>query len=533
MAIIGNNFSEFNTVTKIPHPFQIDAVAKALDLAGQGESSVISAPVGSGKSLMAAMLARAFVQDYRRVLVLAHRKELIEQNAAEIEGFGVRCGIVSAGLERFDSRCLCTVASVQTLVNRSIDPVDLIVIDEAHRTPWAHKANSQYARVIARHPGAALIGLSGTPFRTSGGEIYGVESWKWFKRLSANIPMLDLMRDGYLCRPVSVPEKSILDDSLLAVSRATGDYTEASMKAARAGDVRWAVLDAVDKMDSRRSIIVFSSDIEACEEIGAILREAGESVAIVHSEMEDSRDEAVISFKACRSRWLVTRDIALEGFNHPATDGIVWLRPTQSPIVWIQGNGRGIRTAEGKENCLVLDYVGNIRRNGAIDDPAYQYAPRICEKCATNNPPSQKHCIGCGAALFQQAANSVREVEEKIEAPLALATSGGLLSDESKKRSWLMVLDMQIRVSRNGKGTIIVEFSAQDEQNRAVRFPVFFSPNSQHSWAKRHAENFLGDVCGGDWKAAGISNERLKVPQRILAAQAKGFWNIREWRFAD
>jgi superfamily II DNA or RNA helicase len=517
---------------KIPHKFQVDAVEAALEFARCDINSVIAAPVGSGKSLMAGMCAQHYARQYNRVLVLAHRKELVQQNAAEIEEIGLRCGIVSAGIGRFNSSHLCTVASVQTLANRSIELCDLIVIDECHRMQWAHRKNSQYAKVIGAHPGAALIGLSGTPFRTSGGDIYGSEPWKWFSRLAANIPMLELMEQGYLCRPTSVPADSIIDESRLEISRSTGDYTEASMREARAGNLRWAVLDAIDKMNGRQSIIVFASDIAECEEIGELLREAGESVAVVHSQMEDDRDGAVAAFKRFAARWLVTRDIALEGFNHPATDGIVWLRPTQSIIVWIQGNGRGIRIWPGKLDCLVLDYVGNIQRNGAIDDPDYQYWPRICEKCEAKNPPNQRHCIACGHCLIEQKEEAGGVLAESIEAPLELAVGGGLLSDE-RKNSWLDVLEMGISLSKNGKGTIIARIVAEDPGGKIFSFQVFFSPKSEHSWARKQAHEFLDLIYPGQGESGILAQASPRVPARVMAKKSNDFWRISRYQYDD
>lgn len=175
-----------------------------------------------------------------------------------------------------------------------------------------------------------------------------------------------------------------------------------------------ALKEAAESAHDRSHWLVFASGVEHAEHITDMLNDMGVPAVAIHSKMGNAqRDQAILDFKAGKYRAAVNNNVLTTGFDFPAIDCIVVLRPTASTVLWVQMLGRGTRPspATGKENCLVLDFAGNTRRLGPINDPVIPRkkgqkggeAPvKICGSCATYNHASARHCAFCGAEFTFQ-----------------------------------------------------------------------------------------------------------------------------------
>ena len=357
-----------------------------------------SLPTGSGKSHVIAELCRKALQEFpgTRVLVVAHVKELLEQNAEKIRLHwpGAPVGIYCAGLRsrRVDA---ITVASIQSIydIGDRLGAFDLIIVDEAHRIP--HGASGMYHTLFRSQPDAKIVGLTATPYRLGGGLIHKGDD-ALFDALVCEVLTGDLVKQGHLApiraRPGS--KQADLDD----VHTRNGDFVADEMAEAFDQDQLTAavVQDVLKHAAGRKSIMVFCCSIEHCHHVAASLRAAGEaSVRVVTGETHSwERAETIAAFKSGACRILVNCDVLTTGFDAPNTDCIVLLRGTKSPGLYVQIIGRGLRKAEGKVDCLLLDYGGNVERHGPIDSVT---AKRVE---ANGQPPPMKTCPNCGSYIL-------------------------------------------------------------------------------------------------------------------------------------
>jgi DNA repair protein RadD len=353
-----------------------------------------SLPTGSGKSHIIAELSRKALQEYpgTRVLVLAHVKELLEQNAEKIRLHwpGAPVGVYCAGLRsrQVDS---ITVASIQSIYARGSDLgyFDLIIVDEAHRIP--HGASGMYHTLFRSQPDAKIVGLTATPYRLGGGLIHKGDD-ALFDALVCEIKTGDLVAQGYLSPIRARPGSKQAD--LSDVHTRGGEYVADEMADAfdQEALTTAVVQDILMHATGRKSLMVFCCSIAHCHHVAGALRTAGErSVRVVTGDTPAwERAETISDFKAGACRVLVNCDVLTTGFDAPNTDCIVLLRATKSPGLYVQIIGRGLRKADGKTDCLLLDYGRNVERHGPIDSVC---ADRVDTEAG---PPPQKICPTCG-----------------------------------------------------------------------------------------------------------------------------------------
>lgn len=399
-------------------PYQresLDALWKAWET-GAVTHPLIVLPTGAGKSLtMAELCTRALDWPNTRILVLAHRAELVQQNATAIERqTGLQCGVFSAGLGSRNTEFPVTVASIQSIWKRApeLDPFDLIIIDEAHRIPPT--GTTRYRRFLAetalQNPEVRFIGFTATPFRMGTGRLDKGDD-ALFDRIVYEAQVGDLIRDGYLSEVVSKGGITRIDTT--GVKIRGGEYVPGEL--ARAADdpdvTKAAVAEIVELGADRKGWIVFAAGIKHAEHILAEVRSHGIASELVTGETPAHERAHIISrFKGRQIRCLVSVEVFLEGFDAPHIDLIGMLRPTKSPVLYIQAVGRGLRKAPGKENCLLLDYAGVVAEMGPIDqvqireprkkgedEPPPGIAPaKECPDCRLFVMASARTCPGCG-----------------------------------------------------------------------------------------------------------------------------------------
>ncbi|MCK7550975.1 DEAD/DEAH box helicase [Marinobacter goseongensis] len=384
-------------------PYQQEAVEATLNHFRQSdESAVIVLPTGAGKSLVIAELARLA---RRRILVLTHVKELVEQNHAKYQSYGLTGGIFAAGLKRKESRHQVTFASVQSVsanLDQFRDEYSLVIIDECHRV--SGEDTSQYQRIIEllrrQNDSLKVLGLTATPYRLAMGWIYRYhyrgfvrsEEDKPFQHCIFELPLSYMINRGYLTRPELVNAAvAQYDFSALAQDR-FGEYTERDVNQllGKHQRVTRAIIEQVMELAAeRKGVMIFAATVDHAREITGYLPEDETALVTGATDLKD-RDSLIRRFKQRQLKYLVNVSVLTTGFDAPHVDFIAILRPTQSVSLYQQIVGRGLRLDEGKPDCLVIDYAGN---------PMNLHHPEVGEpKPNPDSEPVQVFCPGCGFA---------------------------------------------------------------------------------------------------------------------------------------
>jgi len=353
-------------------PYQQDAVNATLHYFRRFSSpAVLALSTGAGKSLIIAELARIAKG---RVLVLAHVKELVEQNHAKYESYGVEASIFSAGLGRKETTEQVVFASVQSIVNNLdlfTDAFSLLVIDECHRVPM--QGDSSYQKVINHlqsiNPNLKILGLTATPYRLGLGWIYQYhtrgqvrsEEPRFFRDCIFDLPIRFLLDEQFLTEP-KVMDMAVLSYDFSQISPAnTGNYREADLnkvieKSGRATPeiIKSVIAHATD----RQGVMIFASTVKHAQEILGYLENESAALIIGDTASKD-RDQIIQDFKNKKIKYLVNVSVLTTGFDAPHVDLIAILRPTESISLYQQIVGRGLRLSEGKKDCLVMEFAGN------------------------------------------------------------------------------------------------------------------------------------------------------------------------------
>ncbi|MBE5189164.1 DEAD/DEAH box helicase [Vibrio parahaemolyticus] len=385
-------------------PYQADSVKAVIHYFRKHSTpAVIVLPTGAGKSLVIAELARLAKG---RVLVLAHVKELVEQNHAKYEGYGLKGAIFSAGLGRKETDQQVVFASVQSVV-RNLDSFknqfSLLVIDECHRVP--DDKNSSYQKVITHlrelNPGIKVLGLTATPYRLGMGWIYQyhtrgqvrTEESRFFRDCIFELPIRYLLDENFLT-PARMMDAPVLSYDFSQLKPAnTGRYKEAEMdmvidKAKRA--TPQIVEQIIQYARERKGVMIFAATVRHAQEIHGLLPE-GETAIVIGDTPTPERDAIIQAFKNREIKYLVNVSVLTTGFDAPHVDLIAILRPTESVSLYQQIVGRGLRLSEGKNECLVLDYAGNSYDlyQPEVGDPKPDSTSEIitipCPACGFNN----------------------------------------------------------------------------------------------------------------------------------------------------
>lgn len=410
--------------------YQRDAVDAAMESWEKGFSPVVVLPTGAGKSPLQGELARFAKERKKSILFLAHRAELIRQNAEACVQFGVSPAIYSAslGMRRMGGCVVAQMQSFARIAKRSA--FDFLVIDEAHLVP--HKEGTQYRKIIdalkTNNANLRILGLTATPYRLQGGPITAGEG-KIFDHVCFEAPVLRLVQEGYLSPVVTRATESINLDGVRTVG---GEY-DAREQEARAMDPHLTarvVGDVTDALVSRRCALVYGVSVAHAEHLRDAMRAAGHTSECVTGETPN-RESIIDRFKSGAIRVLVSCDVLTTGFNHPPTDIIALVRATQSTSLYVQIIGRGMRVADGKRDCLVLDYGKNIERHGPIDEvrvkpkkkkaEGEQSAPtKICQHCYGEIHAACRVCPFCD--MEQPAPEKPKAMSTKASKLAILST---------------------------------------------------------------------------------------------------------------
>ena len=387
-------------------PYQQEAVDATLNhFRKSDESAVIVLPTGAGKSLVIAELARLA---RRKILVLTHVKELVEQNHAKYQSYGLSGGIFAAGLKRKENHHQVTFASVQSVaanLDQFRDEYSLVIIDECHRV--SGEETSQYQRIIEllrqQNDSLKVLGLTATPYRLAMGWIYRYhyrgfvrgsddEQDKPFRHCIYELPLSYMINRGYLTRPELVNAAVAQYDFSTLTQDRFGEYAEKDVNQllSKHQRVTRAIIEQVMEMAAeRQGVMIFAATVQHAQEIAGYLPEQETALVTGATDLRD-RDQLIQRFKQRQLKYLVNVSVLTTGFDAPHVDLIAILRPTQSVSLYQQIVGRGLRLDEGKRDCLVIDYAGNH---------VNLHHPEVGEpKPNPDSEPVQVFCPGCGFA---------------------------------------------------------------------------------------------------------------------------------------
>lgn len=374
-------------------------------------------PTAGGKSVVIAGFIREAIAAYgdTRVLILTHVKELIQQNfMAMLRAWPeAPAGIYSAGLSRRDIHAQILFAGIQSIHRhaRQVQRCDLVLIDEAHLLGRGDSGmyRSFLAQLNEINAGLLkVVGFTATPYRLDSGMLHEGKD-RLFTDIAFQVPVLEMIQQGYLC-PV-VPKQTSTQLDVGGVGTRGGEFIAKDLEAAVDRDevTSAAVAEIVQHGAGRGSWLVFCSGVAHARHVRDAIREHGISAETVTGDTPGpERDGILEAFKAGRLRCVTNANVLTTGFDAPGTDLIALLRPTKSVGLYVQMVGRGTRLAEGKDDCLVLDFAGNTARHGPIDTVDGRKkelagdgeAPiKVCPDCQTINHASARHCVKCSYAF--------------------------------------------------------------------------------------------------------------------------------------
>jgi DNA repair protein RadD len=397
----------------------------------------VALPTGAGKAFVIAEFCRRVLSSWpgQRILNLVHVKELVGQNAATMRRLWPQApvGVFSAGLNQRVAHMPLTFAGTKSVAAnlKLFGRQDLIIVDEVHLIP--EREESEYQRVLAYfralNPNLRVIGLTATPYRMGSGRITDGGLFTDIVLDMTNMAGFNsLLDDGYLCRLVPMRTEAVIDVSKVTVRAGEFAANELEKVANKEELTRAALRETMVAARDRHHWLIFATGVAHVESVAAMLRdEFGVSAAVVHGGLTGAqRDEAIRAFKAGEVRALINANVLIAGFDFPALDCIVCLRPTTSVVTHVQMLGRLTRplyadgfdldTREGRlaameasdkgSKALVLDFAGNVARNGPINDPRIpkrkgkgppgEIPVKLCAECGCLNHIVNAVCDNCG-----------------------------------------------------------------------------------------------------------------------------------------
>lgn len=396
-------------------------------------------PTASGKSVVQAFFLKEAIERYpsERFMLVSHIREILQQNADKLHAVwpGAPIGIYSAGLDRRETQQQITVAGIQSVCRRAdlFGDIGVCIIDEAHLVPRID--GGMYRTFIdglrQANPSLKIIGMSATPYRLDSGALHeGADAL--FDGIAYEASIDRLVKDGYLCRLVSRLAAERAD--LRGLHVRGGEYIESELDLLLNTNVHIeaAIDETLRLCANRNKWLVFCCSVDHAERVTAALQAKGVSARCITGETSlADRDGALADFQAGITRALCSVNVLSTGFDAPDVDAIIMLRPTLSTGLYVQQCGRGMRLHPSKENCLLLDFAGNILQHGPINDvsinaqrkgggtPRFKECPachepiptgcNVCPECSYVFP---KRPIGCGKPPHDDHASPLEPMSD-------------------------------------------------------------------------------------------------------------------------
>lgn len=468
-------------------------------------------PTGTGKTIVFASVAADQVRAGDRVLILAHRGELLEQAADKLQR---STGLVSA-VEKAESTCLdswfrVVVGSVQTLQRTARlerfpqDYFGTIIIDEAH-----HAITDGYRRILDYFSGAKVLGVTATPDRGDMRNLGEV-----FDSLAYEYKLTDAIKEGYLCRIMAqtIPLKLDITD----VGFTSGDYSLGQLGTALDPYLEQIAAEMARRCKSRKTV-VFLPLIKTSQKFRDLLNTYGFRAAEVNGQSDDRR-QVLADFDAGKYNVLCNSMLLTEGWDCPSVDCVVVLRPTKVRSLYSQMVGRGTRLSPGKTDLLLLDFLWMTDKHELC-----RPADLVCEDRTVARQMTEHLAeTGCPEDIEEAAAQASEDVVAQREEALAKQL------EEQRRKKAKLVDPLQYEMS----------IQAEDLAGYVPAFGWEAGPPSEQQTAALEKLGILPDAVESAGKAALLldrlnkrRDEGLTTPKQIRCLEKYGFQHVGTWSF--
>lgn len=472
-------------------------------------------PTGTGKTIVFAAVTEDQVRSGSRVLVLAHRGELLEQAADKIKrSTGLTSAVEKAEQTCLDSWCRVVVGSVQSLQRPArleqfpADYFGTIIIDEAH-----HAITDGYQRVLEHFPEANVLGVTATPDRGDMRNLGEV-----FDSLAYEYKLTQAIREGYLCPILAQTIPLQLDISQVTLSG--GDFAVGGLGTALDPYLE-QIASEMQTACAGRKTVVFLPLIKTSQKFRDILNSKGFRAAEVNGQSED-RAEILSDFSNGKYNVLCNSMLLTEGWDCPSVDCIVVLRPTKVRSLYSQMVGRGTRLSPetGKKDLLLLDFLWLTERHELC-----RPADIICENREVSRKMTENLAqAGCPEDIEQAAEQASADVVAQREEALAKQLA------EMRRRKKKLVDPLQYEMS----------IQAEDLTGYVPSFGWEMGPPSEKQTAALEKFGILPDAVESAGKAQMLLdrlNKRrgagLTTPKQIRCLEKYGFQHVGTWQFSD
>ena len=468
-------------------------------------------PTGTGKTIVFASVAADQVRAGHRVLILAHRGELLEQAADKLQR---STGLVSA-VEKADATCLNTwfrvvVGSVQTLQRTARlerfphDYFGTIIIDEAH-----HAITDGYRRILDYFGSAKVLGVTATPDRGDMRNLGEV-----FDSLAFEYKLTDAIKEGYLCRIMAqtIPLKLDITD----VGFTSGDYSLGQLGTALDPYLEQIAAEMAQRCKGRKTV-VFLPLIKTSQKFRDLLNTYGFRAAEVNGQSDDRR-QVLADFDAGKYNVLCNSMLLTEGWDCPSVDCVVVLRPTKVRSLYSQMVGRGTRLSPGKTDLLLLDFLWMTDKHELC-----RPADLVCEDRTVARQMTEHLAeTGCPEDIEEAAAQASEDVVAQREEALAKQL------EEQRRKKAKLVDPLQYEMS----------IQAEDLAGYVPAFGWEAGPPSEQQTAALEKLGILPDAVESAGKAALLldrlnkrRDEGLTTPKQIRCLEKYGFQHVGTWSF--
>lgn len=495
-------------------PYQIQAKDAVLSEWSEGHrKTLLVLPTGTGKTVVFAKVVEDRVNNGGRALVLAHRGELLSQAADKImDASGMACALEKAESTSLGSNMPVTVGSVQSLAQPKRlarfprDYFTDIVVDEAH-----HCLSNSYQRVLAHFPKANILGVTATPDR---GDMKNLG--QFFDSKAYEYTMPQAIRDGYLC-PIKA-QMIPLELDISGVKVTSGDFSSGEI-----GSALEPYLDQIAREMTHyckgRKTVVFLPLIQTSQKFCAILNCYGLRAAEVNGNSEN-RAEVLRDFENGRYDVLCNSMLLTEGWDCPAVDCVVVLRPTKVRSLYQQMVGRGMRLFPDKEHLLLLDFLWmserhDLCRPSALISKDADIAKRIDQQMVDSSD---------GIDLIDAEEQAERDVLAEREEALVKELA------EMRKRKRKLVDPLQYALS----------IAAEDLVGYVPTFAWEMAPPSARQLDFLEKRGIFAESVENMGKASLLidrlvrrQEEGLATPKQIRCLERYGFRQVGTWLFED
>lgn len=493
-------------------PYQLAAKAAVFEQWESVDKTLLVLPTGTGKTIVFSAVTEECVRQGKRVLILAHRGELLAQAADKLyKTTGLKSAVEKAEQSCLGSFYRVTVGSVQTLMREkrlkgfSANYFDTIIIDEAH-----HAISESYQNVLRHFPAAKVLGVTATPDRGDMKDLGSV-----FESLAYEYTLPQAIKEGYLSPIKAVTIPLTLDIS--GVATQAGDFKASDIDTAL-DPYLYQIADEMLKYCAERKTVVFLPLVKTSQKFRDILNERGFMAAEVNGESEE-RAEILEAFDKGKYNVLCNSMLLTDGWDCPSVDCVVVLRPTKVRGLYCQMVGRGTRLCEGKTELLLLDFLWHTERH-ELCRPAHL----ICQNEEVAQKMTENLADEAGCAVDIEEAE--KQASEDVVAQREEALAKQLKAMKTRKRKLVDPLQYEMSIQ------------AEDLSSYVPAFGWECAPATDKQRERLEKLGILPDAIENAGKASLILDRLekrraagLTTPKQIRLLENYGFQHVGKWSF--